>query len=143
MALSLNVMLPATAHSDPVAREDIALALSVVLLGLLMMVTRRNAVSQMVGFMSLENGIDPGRHRGPRHAAAGGDLRRLLAADRLLVMGIFLFRIRERFEPSTCRRSTIPGRTRMTRYPWGVLGVPLAAAGGAGGDPRLPADRPG
>src|SRR6516162_961370 len=32
-------------------------ALSVVLLGLLMMVTRRNAVSQIVGFMSLENGL--------------------------------------------------------------------------------------
>ena len=32
-------------------------ALSVVLLGLLMMVTRRNAVSQVVGFMSLENGL--------------------------------------------------------------------------------------
>ena len=40
------------------AREDIALALSVVLIGLLMMVTRRNAVSQVVGFMSLENGIN-------------------------------------------------------------------------------------
>src|ERR1019366_2366041 len=32
-------------------------ALSVVLLGLLMMVTRRNAVSQVIGFMSLENGL--------------------------------------------------------------------------------------
>jgi hypothetical protein len=29
----------------------------VILLGLLMMVTRRNAVSQVVGFMSLENGL--------------------------------------------------------------------------------------
>src|SRR6185312_8811210 len=46
VALSLEVMLPVTAHADPVAREDIALALSVVLIGLLMMVTRRNAVSQ-------------------------------------------------------------------------------------------------
>ena len=59
----LGVMLPVTASADPVSREDIALALSVVLLGLLMMVTRRNAVSQVVGFMSLENGIDAGRHR--------------------------------------------------------------------------------
>ena len=58
VALSLEVMLPVTAHADPVAREDIALALSVVLIGLLMMVTRRNAVSQVVGFMSLENGIN-------------------------------------------------------------------------------------
>src|SRR5690348_16655009 len=57
VALSLEVMLPVTAQADPVAREDIALALSVVLIGLLMMVTRRNAVSQVVGFLSLENGI--------------------------------------------------------------------------------------
>ena len=39
VALSLEVMLPVTAQADPVAREDIALALSVVLIGLLMMVT--------------------------------------------------------------------------------------------------------
>src|SRR6476620_2796175 len=56
VALSMVVMLKATATADPLAREDLAFALSVVLLGLLMMVTRRNAVSQVVGFMSLENG---------------------------------------------------------------------------------------
>ncbi|MGD0434767.1 MAG: hydrogenase-4 component E [Acetobacteraceae bacterium] len=58
VALSLEVMLPLTVKAEPVVREDIALALSVVLIGLLMMVTRRNAVSQVVGFMSLENGIN-------------------------------------------------------------------------------------
>jgi hypothetical protein len=51
------VMLRVTADADPLAREDLAFALSVVLLGLLMMVTRRNAVSQVIGFMSLENGL--------------------------------------------------------------------------------------
>src|ERR1700733_6764961 len=40
VALSLEVMLPVTAHADPIAREDISLALSVVLIGLLIMVTR-------------------------------------------------------------------------------------------------------
>src|SRR5262249_51835079 len=57
VALSLAVMLRVTAEADRLAREDVALALSVVLLGLLMMVTRRNAVSQGVGFMSTENGL--------------------------------------------------------------------------------------
>ena len=57
VALSMVVMLRVTAEADPLAREDLAFALSVVLLGLLMMVTRRNAVSQVVGFMSLENGL--------------------------------------------------------------------------------------
>ena len=57
VALSMVVMLKVTGGSDPLAREDLAFALSVVLLGLLMMVTRRNAVSQVIGFMSLENGL--------------------------------------------------------------------------------------
>jgi hydrogenase-4 component E len=57
VALSTVVMLRVTADADPLGREDLAFALSVVMLGLLMMVTRRNAVSQVVGFMSLENGL--------------------------------------------------------------------------------------
>src|SRR6476620_338101 len=44
VALSMVVMLRVTHGADPLAREDLAFALSVVLLGLLMMVTRRNAV---------------------------------------------------------------------------------------------------
>ena len=57
VALSLVVLLHATAAENALAREDIAFALSVLLLGLLIMVTRRNAVSQVVGFMSMENGL--------------------------------------------------------------------------------------
>src|SRR5260370_19311086 len=53
VALSMVVMLRVTAEADPLARQDLAFALSVVLLGLLMMWTRRTAVSQIVGFMSL------------------------------------------------------------------------------------------
>ncbi|HEU0016777.1 MAG TPA: hydrogenase-4 component E, partial [Methyloceanibacter sp.] len=57
VALSMVVMLRVTTGADPLVREDLAFSLSVVLLGLLMMVTRQNAVSQIVGFMSLENGL--------------------------------------------------------------------------------------
>src|SRR5690606_14638630 len=57
VALSMMVMLRVTENADPLAREDLAFALAVILLGLLIMVTRRNAVSQIVGFMSLENGL--------------------------------------------------------------------------------------
>src|SRR3989304_5227489 len=42
VALSMVVILRVTTEADPLAREDLAFALSVVLLGLLMMVTRRN-----------------------------------------------------------------------------------------------------
>lgn len=98
VALSLEVMLPVTAHADPLTREDIALALSVVLLGLLMMVTRRNAVSQVAAFLSLENGVDL--------AAAAAQGMPLVVEISIafsvlvafLVVGVFLFRIRERFD---------------------------------------------
>jgi len=98
VALSLQVVLPATASADPVAREDIALALSVVLLGMLMMVTRRNAVSQVVGFMSLENGIvlaATGARGMPLVVEISVAFSILIA---FIVVGIFLFRIRERFD---------------------------------------------
>jgi hydrogenase-4 component E len=98
VALSLEVMLPLTAKAEPVVREDIALALSVVLIGLLVMVTRRNAVSQVVGFMSLENGINlaaTGARGMPLVVEISVAFSVLIA---FIVIGIFLFRIRERFD---------------------------------------------
>jgi hydrogenase-4 component E len=98
VALSLQVMLPVTQQVDPLAREDIALALSVVLIGLLMMVTRHNAVSQVAGFMSLENGIvlaATGAQGMPLVVELSVAFSVLIA---FIVIGIFLFRIRERFD---------------------------------------------
>ncbi len=98
VALSLVVMLKVTAGADPLAREDLAFALSVVLLGLLMMVTRRNAVSQVIGFMSLENGLilaATGAKGMPLVVEISVAFSVLIA---FIVIGIFLFRIRERFD---------------------------------------------
>jgi hydrogenase-4 component E len=98
VALSMVVMLRATAAADPLAREDLAFALSVVLLGLLMMVTRRNAVSQIIGFMSLENGLilaATGARGMPLVVEISVAFSILVA---LIVIGVFLFRIRERFD---------------------------------------------
>jgi hydrogenase-4 component E len=98
VALSMVIMLRVTAGADPLARQDLAFALSVLLLGLLMMVTRRNAVSQVVGFMSLEDGLVL--------AAAGAKGMPLVVEISVafsilvafIVIGVFLFRIRERFD---------------------------------------------
>jgi len=98
VALSMAVMLQVTPEADPLAREDLAFALSVVLLGLLMMVTRRNAVSQVVGFMSLENGLvlaATGARGMPLVVEISVAFSILIA---FIVIGIFLFRIRERFD---------------------------------------------
>ena len=98
VALSMVVMLKAAAAADPLAREDLAFALSVLLLGLLMMVTRRNAVSQIVGFMSLENGLilaATGARGMPLVVEISVAFSVLIA---FIVIGVFLFRIRERFD---------------------------------------------
>ena len=58
VGLSVLVVLPITAgQAQALTRENLALALSVVLLGMLMMITRRNALSQVIGLLSLENGL--------------------------------------------------------------------------------------
>lgn len=98
VALSMVVMLRVTADADPLAREDLAFALAVVLLGLLIMVTRRNAVSQVVGFLSLENGLilaATGARGMPLVVEISVAFSVLIA---LIVIGIMLFRIRERFD---------------------------------------------
>ncbi|WP_370674270.1 hydrogenase-4 component E [Pleomorphomonas sp. PLEO] len=98
VALSMVVMLPAAAEADPIAREDLALALSVILLGLLIMVTRQNAISQIVGFMSLENGLvlaATGARGMPLVVEISVAFSVLVA---FIVIGVFLFRIRERFD---------------------------------------------
>ena len=98
VALSMVVMLRVTGQAQPLAREDLAFALAVVLLGLLIMVTRRNAVSQVVGFMSLENGLvlaATGAKGMPLVVEISVAFSVLIA---FIVIGIFLFRIRERFD---------------------------------------------
>jgi len=98
VALSMVIMLRVTPGADPLAREDLAFALSVVLIGLLVMVTRRNAVSQVVGFMSLENGLvlaATGAKGMPLVVEISVAFSVLIA---FIVIGIFLFRIRERFD---------------------------------------------
>jgi hydrogenase-4 component E len=98
VALAIVVMLPVTAAAGTFVREDLAFSLSIVLLGLLMMVTRRNAVSQVIGFMSLENGLvlaATGARGMPLVVEISVAFSVLIA---FIVIGIFLFRIRERFD---------------------------------------------
>jgi hydrogenase-4 component E len=98
VALAILVVLPITAGAHAIAREDLALALSVVLLGMLMMITRRNAILQVVGLMSMENGLI---------LAAVGVTGMPLVVELstaalvmvlLVVAGVFVFQIRERFD---------------------------------------------
>lgn len=98
IALSILLVQPVVETADPVAREDFAFALAVVLLGLLLMITRRNAVTQVIGFMSLENGLilaATGAKGMPLVVEVSVAFSVLIA---FIVFGVFVFRIRERFD---------------------------------------------
>lgn len=80
------------------AREELALALAIILLGFLMMIVRRNAVTQIVGFMSMENGLilaATGARGMPLVVEVSVAFSVLIA---LFVFAVFVFRIRERFD---------------------------------------------
>ena len=92
------LVFPVAGGVDSLAREDLAFALAVILLGLLMMITRRNAVTQIIGFMSLENGLvlaATGAKGMPLVVEFSVAFSILIA---FIVFGVFVFRIRERFD---------------------------------------------
>ncbi len=96
--LSIMVVFPIARAADVLVREDLAFALSIILLGMLMMITRRNAVSQVVGFMAMENGLvlaATGARGMPLVVEVSVAFSILIA---FFVFGIFIFRIRERFD---------------------------------------------
>ena len=98
VALSILLVQPVGGGTGIIVREDLAFALAVVLLGLLMMITRRNAVTQIVGFMSLENGLvlaATGAKGMPLVVEFSVAFSILIA---FIVFGVFVFRIRERFD---------------------------------------------
>jgi hydrogenase-4 component E len=97
-ALSLMLVLKATAAAPALAREGLAIALAIILLGILMMITRRNAVTQIIGFMSIENGLilgATGAKGMPLVVEISVAFSVLIA---LFVFAVFVFRIRERFD---------------------------------------------
>jgi hydrogenase-4 component E len=97
VALSILLVQP-VGDVSIYTREDLAFALAVILLGLLMMITRRNAVTQVVGFMSLENGLvlaATGARGMPLVVEISVAFSVLVA---FIVFGVFVFRIRERFD---------------------------------------------
>ncbi len=97
VALSILLVQP-VGDVSIYAREDLAFALAVILLGMLMMITRRNAVTQVVGFMSLENGLilaATGAKGMPLVVEVSVAFSILIA---FIVFGVFVLRMRERFD---------------------------------------------
>ena len=99
VGLAVLVVLPVTAGgASPFARVELTVALSVVLLGMLAMIARRNAVSQVIGLLSLENGLILAAV-----GVAGMPLVMELSTAALVLMvalvgAVMVFQIRERLD---------------------------------------------
>ena len=106
MLVGLLVVIFAFGLAQPIAalattstRSSIGIAVAVVLLAFLTMITRRKAMSQVVGFLSMENGLFFGAMSAtygmPMIIELGVALDVLVA---MLVLGVFFFQIREQFD---------------------------------------------
>lgn len=96
--LAIMVVFPVAKMQAGIAREDLGFSLAIILLGMLMMITRRNAISQIIGFMALENGLilaATGAKGMPLVVEISVAFSVLIA---FFVFGVFLFRIREQFD---------------------------------------------
>lgn len=97
--LAFNLAAPISQLAGTVTRSTLGIALACVLLSFLMMITRSKAVPQVVGFLSMENGLffaaTAAVYGMPMVVELGVALDVLVAA---LILGVFLFQIRERFD---------------------------------------------
>jgi hydrogenase-4 component E len=98
IGIAVLVVLPTTLNAVSLTREDLAISLSVVLLGFLLMAVRRNAVAQVIGFLSTENGLVLAAVGMPGMPFVAEFSVVLLVLLAFLVVGVFLFRLREHFD---------------------------------------------
>jgi hydrogenase-4 component E len=96
---AFNLALPVAQLSASIARSSLGIALACVLLSFLMMITRAKAVPQVIGFLSMENGLffaaTAATYGMPMVVELGIALDVLIG---VLILGVFLFQIREKFE---------------------------------------------
>jgi hydrogenase-4 component E len=96
---AFNLAAPISQLSESITRGLIGIALASVLLSLLMILTRRKAIPQVVGFLAMENGLffaaTSATHGMPLVVELGIALDVLVAT---FIFGIFFFQIRETFD---------------------------------------------
>ncbi|HEU0188313.1 MAG TPA: formate hydrogenlyase [Gallionellaceae bacterium] len=96
---SFNLATPISQLAEGITRGLIGIALASVLLSLLMMLMRRKAISQVVAFLSMENGLffaaTSATQGMPLVVELGIALDVLVAT---FIFGIFFFQIRETFD---------------------------------------------
>lgn len=96
---SFNLARPIAQLSTTLAGGTLGIALASVLLSFLMMITRAKAVPQVVGFLAMENGLffaaTSATYGMPMVVELGIALDVLIG---VLILGVFMFPIREQFD---------------------------------------------
>jgi hydrogenase-4 component E len=96
---SYHLTAPIRELSTLVTRSTLAVALATVLLGFLMMITRKHAVTQIIGFLAMENGLlfaaTSATYGMPLVVELGVALDLLIAA---FIFGMFFFHISTTFD---------------------------------------------
>lgn len=90
---------PISMLATTITRHTLGIALAVILLAFLMMITRRKALTQVIGFLSMENGLffaaTSATYGMPMVIELGVALDLLVG---VFILGIFFFQIREQFD---------------------------------------------
>jgi hydrogenase-4 component E len=96
---SYYVALPIVQLSGLATRNTIAVSIATVLIGMLLMIARKKAVAQVIGFMSIENGLFfsavVSTYGMPLIVELGVAFDVLVAA---ILFGVFFFHMRESFD---------------------------------------------
>jgi hydrogenase-4 component E len=96
---AFNLAIPISQLSSALASGTLGIALACVLLSFLMMITRAKAVPQVIGFLAMENGLffaaTSATHGMPMVVELGIALDVLVG---VLILGVFMFQIREQFD---------------------------------------------
>jgi hydrogenase-4 component E len=90
---------PISMMASTITRNTLGIALAVILLSFLMMITRRKAVTQVIGFLAMENGLffaaTCATYGMPMVIELGIALDLLVG---VFILGLFFFQIREQFD---------------------------------------------
>jgi len=99
VVFSFNLALPISQLASTVTRATLGIAMASIMLSFLMMITRRKAIPQVIGFLAMENGLffaaTSATYGMPMVVELGIALDVLVGT---LILGIFFFQIRERFD---------------------------------------------
>ena len=99
VVFAFNLAVPISQLASTVTRSTLGIAMASVLLAFLMMITRRKAIPQVIGFLAMENGLffaaTSATYGMPMVVELGIALDVLVG---MLILGVFFFQIREQFD---------------------------------------------